>query len=421
MSIFRGSIMKFTDRQVSLLKPKEVRYEVWEDGRKGFGVRVAKGGKKSWIFLYRFNGKNRRMTFGNYPAMTLADAHIKHAEALKDLERGIDPGQVDQDEKERVRQAPTVEDLAEDYLKKWAKRNKRSWAEDERMINKDIIPQLGHMKVKDVRRRDVALMLDRIKEGRNASVSATRTYAVLRKMFNYGMGSSLFTDEIEYNPCIGHVLDKPKSRDRVLSEDEIRVFWSDIDKATMSVEVKRALKLTLITGQRPGEVIGMTWDEIEGEWWTIDGSRVKNGRTHRVYLSSLARELIGIAGEGVVFGSPKEKSKAGGYQHIHVNAMSKAVRLAFRPIKKDHVPVFTMPRFTPHDLRRTAATYIAEIGYTDFMVGKILNHFEKTVTKTYNRYQYDKEKQQALEAWSRKLLAILENRNANNVVVLRKA
>ena len=84
--------MRFTDRSIASLKPKAARYEAWEDGRTGFGVRVAPIGRKSWVYMYRFDGKARRMTFGPYPRMSLADARVKLAEAKRKLDRGIDPG-----------------------------------------------------------------------------------------------------------------------------------------------------------------------------------------------------------------------------------------------------------------------------------------------------------------------------------------
>ncbi len=84
--------MRFTDKGIAALKPKAAHYEVWEDGRTGLGIRVSPKGRKSWNYMYRFNGKARRMTLGTYPTLTLANAHVKHAQAKEALERGNDPG-----------------------------------------------------------------------------------------------------------------------------------------------------------------------------------------------------------------------------------------------------------------------------------------------------------------------------------------
>ncbi len=84
--------MRFTDKGIAALKPKSERYEVWEDGRTGLGVRMSPKGRKSWNYMYRFNGKARRMTLGTYPAVSLASARVKHASAKELLAKGTDPG-----------------------------------------------------------------------------------------------------------------------------------------------------------------------------------------------------------------------------------------------------------------------------------------------------------------------------------------
>ncbi len=135
--------MKFTDRQIKALKPQKARYEAWEDNGKGFGVRVSPAGRKSFIFMYRFQGSSRRITFGVYPEMTLANAHAAHANARQLLDKGQDPGTLEQDAKEESRRSPSVKRLVEEYIEKHAKPNKRSWKEDERILNKDVIPRWG--------------------------------------------------------------------------------------------------------------------------------------------------------------------------------------------------------------------------------------------------------------------------------------
>jgi len=400
--------MKFTDRSIDSLKSKEERYEVWENGRKGFGCRVSKAGKKSWIFLYRFNSKSRRMTFGDYPRMSLAGAHLEHAKAVKLLEQGIDPGAVEQAEKERVSKAPTIKDLAEEYIKRWAKPNKRSWAEDQRMLNKDVIPAWGTRKAKDIKKRDIVLLLESV-YGRGAKVHANRMLSLVRKMFNF----ALQRDIVEFNPCSGiEPLHKEKAKDRSLSDEEINAFWHGLDKAGISEPVKLALRLILVTAQRPGEVLGMHGSEIDGAWWLIPGDRTKNGQSQRVFLSSLALELIGDTEEGFIFRSPR------GDYPMHLNTLAHAVQRALRPGEDGLKPSIDIPHFTPHDLRRTAATHIAAMGYSEFLVGKILNHTNRSITRVYNRHQYDREKQQALEAWGRKLKNILTGETAENVLPL---
>ena len=298
--------MKLTDRQIKNLKPKRDRYEVWE-GR-GFGIRVFPTGKKSWVFMYRFEGRARRITFGNYPQISVAEAHAAHGKALTDLEKSIDPGSNLVSHNKEHRHAPTVAVLAKEYLDKWAKPRKRSWQEDERMINKDVLPLLGNRKAKDVIKRDILFLLDRV-AGRGASIAANRTLAVTRRMFNFAMER----DMIESTPCYAiKAPSKENRRDRVLSEDEIRAFWHGLDNAKMLEISKLALKLQLVTGQRKGEIINAEWRDFDFQngWWTISASKAKNNNLHRVPLSQLALEILEEVkilsnGSNWLFPSPK--------------------------------------------------------------------------------------------------------------------
>ena len=154
--------MKFTDSSIRAIKPKAERYEVWETNGKGFGLRVSPAGKKSWVYLYRFEGRARRMTLGEFPDVSLADAHEKHAKAKMALSKGTDPGELDQTNKAAHRNAFTVAHLVDEYMERWAKPRKVTWKEDERCLNKEVIPLIGHRKAKDIKRRDIVQILDGI-------------------------------------------------------------------------------------------------------------------------------------------------------------------------------------------------------------------------------------------------------------------
>jgi len=135
--------VKFTDASLRALKPKTERYEAWESNGKGFGLRVSPAGRKTFIFMYRFDGMARRMTIGTYPALTLSQAHELHAKARQKLEKGVDPGVESVKGKRTAREAYTVIELVDDYIERHAKRKKRSWKEDDRILRKDVIPRWG--------------------------------------------------------------------------------------------------------------------------------------------------------------------------------------------------------------------------------------------------------------------------------------
>jgi integrase len=396
---------KLTDFQIKNLKAKEKRYTEW--GERGLGVRVTPNGVKTFIFKYRFDGKVRWMTLGTYPGLTLADAHEAHAEAWKVLRQGIDPGAKAINERMEERDAPTVAALADEYLEKWAKPRKRSWREDARILQKDVLPAWGHRKAKDITRRNVIALLDDIVD-RGAGIMANRTLATIRKMFNFAVSR----DIVVVSPCLAvHSPAPEQRRDRVLTVDEIRAIWHALEGAKMmSKGTKLALKLQLVTGQRKAEIVSAAWDEIDltDRWWTIPPEKAKNKMAHRVPLSSLALELFqaarSITGNSPwIFPSPQTD------RHITPEAVDHALR---RPGLE--ALGFS---FVPHDLRRTAASHMTGMGISRLVVSKILNHVERGVTAVYDRHSYDLEKRQALEAWGMKLREIIGGSEEKNNVI----
>ncbi|TLM65017.1 MAG: DUF4102 domain-containing protein [Deltaproteobacteria bacterium] len=500
--------MKFIDRSIQAIKPTDKTFEVWETGYKGFGVRIRPTGRKSWVFLYRFGGKPRRMTLGEYPYITLAEAHVKHAAACQLLKNGVDPGALEQEVKQDQKQTTTIDELIGKFIKHckaqkdcrgatdfeeslkaevspvWGTsrakdithrdvvtlhdsinergatslgrnaleairamfkfavetgtvetnpcdgivddlidsfikscreyKGNRTYAEYERNLKKDVSPVWGSLKIRDITRRDVIALQDRIIE-RGAINQSRQVFKIVRRMFNYAVEEAM----IDFSPCLGI---KPKAKetakDRFLSEEEIRIFWNSLQGAYMSDPVRRALKLVLVTGQRPGEVAGAHSSEIDGDWWTIPGERTKNKRSHRVFLSPLAKQLFGVGRIGYLLPSPFSEG-TDDEEPITPLGMAKALRrsLTGREQYKGKIkePTIKLPEFTPHDLRRTAATHMGKLGFSG-IVGKILNHTDNSVTAIYNQYDFDKEKKRALLAWSRKIEELASGKSAGTVV-----
>ena len=404
--------MRLTDRSIAALKAKAKRYEVWEDGRTGLGVRVSTVGRKSWIYMYRFNGKPRRMTLGTYPAVCLADARVKHAKAKADLEKGIDPGAQAVERKRAERAAETVGDLIEEYLEKWARPRKRSAAEDERTLRKEVLPLWGDRKAKDIRRRDVIALLDEI-VNRGSPIQANRTLAVIRKMFNFAISR----DILDTTPvAMVKAPAKENQRDRVLSADEIRTLWRGLDSAPVTAGIKLALKLQLVTAQRKGEIVGAALEEFDFEEnvWTIPAEHAKNGQAHRVPLSPLALDLIHQAQEQAAnspspFPSPWLFPSPTADGPVLARSVNRAVYKT--------LPAIGLENITPHDLRRTAAGNMTALGIDRLVVSKILNHVETGVTAVHDRHGYDAEKRHALDVWAARLEEIIARKPASSNVV----
>ena len=232
--------MRLTDRSVAALKVKPERYEVWEDGRTGFGVRIAPSGRKSWLFMYRFAGKARRMTLGAYPSVGLATARVAFAEAKRKLDHGEDPGVLASAERRAERDASTVSQLINEYLARSAK-GLRSSSEVKRILERNVLPLWSHRKVKSIKRRDVVLLLDPIVD-RGAPIMANRVFAWTRRMFAFAVSREI----IEINPCTGvEAPSREIERERILSDGEIAGLWHGLSSAQVLPAMRIATKLIL--------------------------------------------------------------------------------------------------------------------------------------------------------------------------------
>lgn len=399
----------FTDRFIKSLKPESEMYQVRE-GR-GFAIRVLPTGVKTWYYIYTFNGKRRQLNLGNYPDKSLEEAHKVYLESAALVKNGVDP----MDKPVAADPPPpqvelTVRRLAVDlYLDEWSKihHSERWHYNNKKALEADVLPAWGDRLAADIRRKDAVEILELV--AKRAPGQARNVLKAARGMYTYAVDREL----LEYNPFadikISRTIPKmqPMSRDRELSEKEIKHLWNAIDEGGGSDGTKRALKLILITGQRPGEVVGMHRREIEGKWWTIPWERIKTRKRrqedHRIYLSPLAMSLIGD-GKGFIFSDPS------GENSMTENALSHHVRKDIPDTVKR--PYYGLPRWTPHDLRRTAATRLSKIGASDEIIDVILNHAKKGVSGIYNRNKYDKEKQQWLTKWSQHLEKLLKGKQA---------
>ena len=415
--------MKWTDKEIIAMKPiagQTKPRDIREKSGNGFGITIFPSGKKSFIYIYHFQRKKRRMTLGKYPQCSLGEAKILYREALKILENEKDPAFEKRKEKITARDASTIDGLIEEYLEKWAKPNKRSWKADERCLNKDVKPIWGKLKAADLTRRDIVLLLDKIKD-RGSPIAANRTLACVKKMFNFGVERDIITT----SPCIAVKAVAPENRcDRVLTEDEIRILWSALDQHTnqdnplhiihMSEQTKLVLKLQLVLAQRKGEVVSAEWSEVDLNtgWWTIPAIKAKNNQTHRVPLSPLAIDLLievkKLGGDSLFLFPAKLKDS-----HITGASIDHAVRRStFNGVNA----------WTPHDCRRTAASYMTSLGISRLVVSKILNHSESgSVTAIYDRHSYDNEKKLALESWAQKLKEIVYGEESESNVIKFKS
>lgn len=394
--------VKANDLAIKALKPRHREYEKSVLEHRGLIVVVYPSGEKSFTLRYRQDGALKRVRLS---ATTLAAARAEWLTQRAALKAGEDPAakvlsaRLDRKLKRRAsRTDPTIDSLVADYIDLYAKQKKKSWRDDERMLNNAVLKEWSGIKAKELKRRDVIDFLHRI--AKRTPVRANRILAVIRKMFNWGVKN----EYVEFSPCTG--VDKPGaevSRDRVLSDDEIQTFWNGLPKSDLLPQTQIALKLQLATAQRVGEIVGASWSEfdLKKREWVIPGSRSKNGRENLVPLSPLAMELLNeLNHDGRALFPTYGKEGM-----LRVDVVTHDLPEVIKKLEMAH--------FTSHDLRRTAATHLGALGIPPIVIDAILNHKDGGVGAIYNRYAYAKEKRQALEAWASKLAEIVSGCESN--------
>jgi len=406
------------------------RTDYTEPGRKGFMLRHWPGGERTFVVRFIQAGKTRILTLGTHPVMSLEQAHDEHGEVRRQLSRGLDPiherkeaaRQRDQDRQRRQQtDAITIRTVIAEWAWHYARRERKRPREAVRLLRVNTKAWEGRP-VAELGKRDVVLLLDRI--AARAPVMANRIDALGKQAFSFALDRDL----IQASPWVSKL--RPggdeKARQRKLTDDEIHTFWGGLDdpkgKLKATVQVRLALKLVLITAQRPGEVAGARWDEIDtaAGTWIIPAHRTKPGREHHVPLSDLAVELLDqlrLLAKDRPHVFPSAHAKAKRDEPMLELAMSRALR---NNRDEEADTIFGLPWFTPHDLRRTAASGMTALGTSRLVVSKILNHSERDTTSIYDRHDYATEKKLALQGWADHLCAVIAGKKPKVVPISKE-
>jgi integrase len=397
-----------TERRILALKADSQRIEVMDGKVSGLGIRVYPSGSKSWFLRYGPLEARQRIVLGPYPTLSLKSARDKAEELLSGFKTsGRDPMAERKAERTARRKAETAtfEALAARYLEEHAKRHKRlrAWQEDERKLRVEVFPAWDSRPAAEIRRADVRELLEKIAVERGG-VCANRTRALLSKVFSFGVEQ----ERVEANPVYGvKRLYMEKPRERVLTEEELGTLWPLFDR--LQPAVSAAWRLVLLTAQRPGEVLSMRWRDLErdsrGTWWNIPAELTKTNRAHRVPLSPQA--LAVIEALRPLTGSTEWvlASRADGKRLTWLSHSSARLR-----------EWSGLEHFTPHDLRRTAATWLGRSGVRPDTIDQLLNHAAGRITRTYNRAGYDTEKRQAVILLGELVEGALAGEERSNVV-----
>lgn len=411
------------DATIQSLKPKDKRYEVGDGLRPGLALRVEPDGRRTWTF--RYGSSSKRIKLGDLSEkLGLKEARIAAENELAKVRAGIDPAseraekrRLEREEK-KLRKAGAAgqaapgsfADLASRYLRDAKKRFRpATWKKEAWYLEACILPLWGSRPAVEIRRAEVLRLLEATREARGG-VTGNRALSVARRVLAWAVDR----EELEVNPAAAvprRYLYRENSRERALSREEVRTLWPALDD--LHPAVAAAWRLILLTGARPGEVLGMRWaylrsDEVGGMAWEIPAERTKGARAHRVPLSRQAvavlESLRPLSGAGVyVLPSPK-----GGEGPLRWLSHS-TIRLR---------EATGLERFTPHDLRRTAATWLGEMGIRPDVIERVLGHKLPGVAAVYNRADYRREVGNALALLGDRVDEAVTGRKRSNVVAI---
>lgn len=400
------TIVFSTDREIKNLKAQDKRYTAKDKIANGLFLDITTTGVKSWWYRYSLNGKQERIVLGRYPDLSLQDARQLRDESATQVAKGISPKQEKEDKKIGRLKSVLLKDYGESYLKDVIAKDRKNTYNMTLCLNNDIYPFIGNIAVNKITTDDIRRVIWRKKE-QGYDASANQVRGLLKRMFDYAVTLGI----VPFNPVLAiptrHVF-KSKPRDRYLSIDEIRKFYTTLLNSRIYRARKLGLLLSLLTLLRKSELLRAEWSHIDFEQriWRIPETKADSKTGHSremvVYMSDqiieILKELKTIAGdEPYVFVGRKSGT------HISHNA--------FNTAQKSALALTDIPDFTIHDLRRTASTHLNEQGFNRDAIEKCLNHSAFGVRATYNKAEYAEERIKMMQKWSNFIFDVIYQSN----------
>ncbi len=393
-----------THRGVEALRPDVAAYRIPDLQCPGLAVRVAPSGLKTWDVAYRIRGAGigRRLSLGPFPAISLEAARERTSILTRAAKAGRDLIAEEKTAKVAAEGRTTVGQLIEVYLNRKVRGRLRTSYEIEIRLKRILAP-LKDRYAEEIHRRDLRAILDKVVD-RGAVREAEKQRQLMRVLFRWALSQDL----IENDPTAGIAsYGSSPRRDRVFSAKEIKLLWTWLESCGIRPDYADALKLQLTIGARIGEVVGICPAEIDQEtWlWTLPGIRSKNGRPRVTPLIGMARAIVQhrlkTTSEGPLF-----RTENG--DPLTANSVSSLIANRRKEISIDH--------FTSHDLRRTVATGLVDLGFSLEVVAAVLGHEAggkdvRTLVRHYVRSDLVERKRQALQSWNDRLRQILFEKN----------
>ena len=385
-----------TDSKIKSLKPKAKIYKVAD--RDGLYVSVTPTGTITFRYDYRLNGRRETLTIGKYgdDGINLAEARDKLMIARKQVSEGISPAGEKRNQKNMIRNAERFSSFAEKYLEE-VKLAESTKALRVATYERDIKSTFGNRLMTEISTDEIRHHCNKIKD-RGAPSTAIFVRDLIANIYRYaiqrGHKFANPADEIA-NSSIATF----KKRERVLTPREIKLFFNTLENTQSDFALKKAVKFILLTLVRKGEIINATWDEIDfkNKIWTIPAERMKAKRTHNVYLSEQALDLIvafQIYSEGSPYLLPGRINRG---QPIANSSLNRVIANCINAINKDEKRI---DYFTVHDLRRTGSTLLHEMGFNSDWIEKSLAHEQQGVRAVYNKAEYAEQRKEMMQQWA---------------------
>jgi integrase len=388
---------------VRKLKPEAEAFNTWDMHQHGLVLRMQPTGHAAYKAVYSSRGRPRWYHVGDVGKIGLSDARRIAARVMLQAAEGKDPAA----ERKAERGRGTFAELAERYLAHAKKKNK-SWQQADKLIRRYVLPRWGKLQIAAITRADARRMMERI----DAPILANQVIAATSAIFSWAEKQEI----VAVNPCRGVDRNKTTSRERVLSDSELPRFWGAFDDAGLTAS--SALKVLLLTGQRPGEVSRMRREHIvDGCWWEMPGNPdsklgwpgTKNDQSHRVWLSAPVREILAeLADESATAGFVFAGERRG--------IGAKPLAVAMRKI----CATLRVERATPHDLRRTFSSKVTALGFGRDAMNRVTNHKEGGIADVYDRHAYEAENRKIMETVAAHITGLAQGVKATNVVHLTR-
>jgi integrase len=383
---------RLTELFIQKLAPRSRAFLVWDTYQRGLALQVQPTGHKAWKCIYSFNGRPRWYSIGDVSAIGLSNARKLAADVMYKVAQGSDPCA----DRKAARSKGTFAELAERYYREYGSKRNRSWKQYQTLVLRHLTPRWAKLQANAITRQDVRSAAASIQ----APMVANMTLAAVSAIFGWAVREEI----LSFNPCT-HVERNPtKSRERVLSDSELPRFWKAFDEHGLYKSI--ALKVVLLTGQRPGEVRHMRREHISDGWWEMPGNPdpalhwpgTKNGQSHRVWLPAPARALLAEM--------PDDDPQL--FRAAQLDGAMRAICAKFAKEGRER-GLAAPERVTPHDLRRTHGTTITRLGFGRDAMNRIQNHVEGGIASVYDRHRYSEENKEIMEAVADKIMTLVES------------